>query len=321
MTKPVTLADLKPKEKQPTSLTTLRNWVNLAEQALDGPSGGGRTGWLIASTVVIATLQRAVDAQGTATFLLKGGTMLQHRLGNGARATKDVDGLIRGDLEEFLKTLDDALAEPWGPLTFRRSEIETIQAPTRVIPARRVYIYVLFKGQVWRKIQVELSSDEGNAGETAEQVFAPTLSPVGLPTPDFLATMAMRYQIAQKLHACSDPHDPPVWVNDRPRDIVDLVLLRQLVRTEGHPTSTEIREAAEAIFAARAADAIALGRPVRTWPPTATAHPHWQVDYGKAAQAAHLDMTLTDAVNLVNDWITELNQAGISRVVGSKSAA
>jgi hypothetical protein len=36
----------------------------------------------------------------------------------------------------------------------------------------------------------------------------------------------MRYQIAQKVHASTDPHNPPEFVNDRARDVVDLLLLR-----------------------------------------------------------------------------------------------
>src|ERR1035437_2970692 len=72
--------------------------------------------------------------------------------------------------------------------------------------------------------------------------------------PGPLATLPLRFQIAQKLHACTDPHDPPASINDRPRDVVDLLLLRHLVRTEGRPTLLELRVAAEAIFAARAVD-------------------------------------------------------------------
>ena len=82
-----TLADLKPKAKPPASASILAQWVTHAERALDVPAAGGRMGWLVASTVVIAALQRAVDSEGTPRFLLKGGTYLQHRLGKTARAS------------------------------------------------------------------------------------------------------------------------------------------------------------------------------------------------------------------------------------------
>src|SRR5450759_3804447 len=96
------LSQLKAKGQQPKSVAILSQWINHAERTLGVPAAGGRMGWLVASTMVIAALQRAVDATGTPTFLLKGGTLLQHRLGMSARATSDIDGLVRGDIDEFL---------------------------------------------------------------------------------------------------------------------------------------------------------------------------------------------------------------------------
>lgn len=93
---------LSPKSKQPHSAKVLNTWIAQAEGKLGDEASGGRLGWLIASTVAIAAVQRALAADGYPLFLLKGGTLLQHRLNTTARATKDVDGLIRGDLDEFL---------------------------------------------------------------------------------------------------------------------------------------------------------------------------------------------------------------------------
>ncbi|MFC7619093.1 nucleotidyl transferase AbiEii/AbiGii toxin family protein [Microlunatus sp. GCM10028923] len=307
--RPRTLADLKAKAQPPASATILSQWINHAERALGVTAAGGRLGWLVASTVVVAALQRAVDSAGTPSFLLKGGTLLQHRLGLSARATSDLDGLVRGDIDEFLAVLDETLVDPWGPLVLTRSEVEVIATPARVIKPRRLYIFASLRGRVWRKVQVELAPDEGGAGATPETIPAPTLDPFGLPAPDVLVALAMRYQIAQKIHACSDPHDPPASVNDRPRDVVDLLLLRDLVLAEGAPTSYEIREAAVAVFEARAADANTLGRPVRHWPPRVVAHPHWLNDYARAARDAGVASSLDDAVAAVNDWIMELANA------------
>jgi hypothetical protein len=304
-----TFADLKPKAKPPASASILAQWVTHAEKALDVPAAGGRMGWLVASTVVIAALQRAVDSDGTPRFLLKGGTYLQHRLGKTARATSDLDGLVRGDIDDFIEALDVAFDEQWGPLSLTRSEVETIRTPTRVVQPRRFQVLVSLKGQVWRKVQVELAPDKGGAGMMPETIPAPRLEPFGLPTPDTLVTIAMRYQIAQKLHAASDPHMPPMWVNDRPRDVVDLVLLRSLIDVDGEPSMSDIRPAAVAVFDARAQDARALGRPERAWPPTVTAHEHWVRDYEAAARDADLSIPLDDAVAAVNDWIDKIDRA------------
>lgn len=308
---PVSLADLRAKAKPPASAAILTQWVGHAEKALGVPAAGGRMGWLVASTVVVAAIQRAVDATGAPAFLLKGGTLLQHRLGLAARSTSDVDGLVRGDLDDFLDALDESFAEPWGPLMLTRSEVEVVATPTRVVPPRRLHVFVGLRGQLWRKVQVELAPDEGGAGLAPETVAAPTLAPFGLDAPDVLVALAMRYQIAQKIHACSDPHDPPTWVNDRPRDVVDLLLLRELVRSDGSPTDADICAATVAVFEARAADARTLGRPVRRWPARLVAHPHWPADYARAASDAGIELGLDAAVDSVNGWIKEIaNSSG-----------
>lgn len=83
----------------------LATWVAQAEVKLRSDSG--RLGWLVATTVVSAALQRTVDEHGRARFLLKGGTMLQYRLPVLTRTTQDLDGLVRGDLDDFIAKLDE----------------------------------------------------------------------------------------------------------------------------------------------------------------------------------------------------------------------
>ncbi|HEY8717991.1 nucleotidyl transferase AbiEii/AbiGii toxin family protein [Pengzhenrongella sp.] len=302
------ISRLKPKDTEPRSARVLDGWVAQAQQRIGGNADGGRLGWLIASTVVVAALQRAVDESGP-LFLLKGGTLLQHRLGLDARATSDVDGLVRGDLTRFLAVLDGVIKEPWGPLTIERGPVKVIRTPDRVTKPMRFDVRVRVGPTIWRKVKVEVASDEGGAGDTAEVVTPPSLAAFGLPSPDSLATLALRFQIAQKFHACTDPHDPPASINERPRDVVDLLLLRDLVRAEGQPTLVELRVAAHAIFAARAEDARALGRTQRTWPCVVVAHPHWQNDFAVARVGAYATVTLEDAVAAVNAWIGLIDAA------------
>ncbi len=304
------VAGLAPKAKQPNSSTVLNAWIAQAENKLGPEARGGRLGWLVASSVAIAAVQRAVDADGRQLFLLKGGTWLQHRLNVTARTTKDVDGLIRGDIDAFLVALEDALAEPWGPLTLRRGLVDVINTPTRVIKPRRFDLILELRGVTWRRVQFEIAPDEAGIGDTFEAVEPAPLDRFGLPDIDALVGIAMRFQIAQKLHAVSDPHDPPTWVNDRPRDIPDLLLLRDLVRETGAPTLAEIRQAGEAVFDARADEAVQLGRTPRHWPPVLIGHPHWGDDYHRAAASAGLDLTLDEAIHQANAWIAEITAAG-----------
>ena len=125
-----------------------------------------------------------------------------------------------------------------------------------------------------------------------------------------LAGIAMSYQIAQKVHACTDPHDPPAFVNNRARDVVDLVLLKGLAEETGSPDVAEIRLAAEDIFAVRAAEARQLGHLERGLPATVVAYPHWRTDYESAAKSAGLELGLEDAVAVVNSWLRAIGIGG-----------
>lgn len=295
------LIGLKPKAKPPTSARVLNTWIAQAQDRLG--IAGPRGGWLVAATVVSSALQRAKDESGSALFMLKGGTMLQYRLPGMSRTTQDIDGLVRGDLDRFIAELDIALGEPLGPLTFMRDVVEEINVPHRKVKPRRFDIVVLLNGVTWRRVQVEIAPDEGQAGAQPEQITTPLLTGFGLPTPAHLVCLSMRYQIAQKIHACTDPHYPPHHVNDRPRDVVDLLLLRDLMAATGRPQLVDVRAAAEDVFRARAREAEAAAGPVRLWPTYVTAHRHWGPSFAKAAESAGVTTSLSAAVAQVSAWL------------------
>ncbi|MFW6599333.1 nucleotidyl transferase AbiEii/AbiGii toxin family protein [Propionibacteriaceae bacterium Y2011] len=242
-------------------------------------------------------------------FLLKGGTLLQHRLNATARTTKDVDGLIRGDMDSFFEALEGVLDEAWGPLTLRRGAVEVVDVPTKIIKPRRFDLIIDIRGVTWRRIQFEVAPDEAGIGQESEAIEPPPLVGFGLPNPEVLVGISMRYQIAQKLHAVSDPHEPPGSINDRARDVVDLLLLRDLITATGSPTQAEVCEAGIAVFESRAAEAAGSGRPMRAWPPTVTAHDHWAGDYARAAASGGIQLSLDAAVAVVNDWVVAVTNS------------
>lgn len=295
------LNGLAPKGKSPASARVLNAWIAQAQDRLG--SAGPRLGWLVAATVVSAALQRAVDESGVPLFLLKGGTMLQYRLQGISRTTQDIDGLVRGDMDRFLSELDNALTEPWGPLNLVRGEVELIEVPHRIVKPRRFDITVQLNGVTWRRVQIEVSPDEGQAGARPEEIAAPSLAGFGLPTPDGITSLSMAYQIAQKVHACTDPHNPPAAVNDRARDVVDLLLLRDLIEATGEPVLGEVRAAIEDVFAVRADEAVSTGATPRTWPTTVITYAHWGASFARAAASAGLAIALADAVGQLNDWL------------------
>jgi len=70
------------------SARQLDQWVRDARELTGGAEQ--RIGWVLASTVVIAALQRILGHDGRPLFLVKGGLYLELQLGLKARATKDV---------------------------------------------------------------------------------------------------------------------------------------------------------------------------------------------------------------------------------------
>jgi hypothetical protein len=305
------LAKLAQPKQHLTSKGLLDKWViaarNEVNQAEDVSVDEARLGWLVASAVVVATMQRARNDDGDALFLLKGGSYLQYRLGLATRPTKDIDGLVRGELEPFLDRLDHVLDEPWGELTFDRGPVEIIDVPGMVIKPRRFEVRLQVRGVTWRKVRVELSPDEADIGSEADALPGPRLHGFRLPDPDGLFGITLRSQIAQKLHASTDPHQPPDFKNDRARDLVDLILLRRTAEQEGAPSLADIRASVGKVFASRAEEARGDGRDPRNWPSLAVAHEHWAGDYASAAQRCGVEFTL--AVDYINSWIEDIDQA------------
>lgn len=195
-------------------------------------------------------------------------------------------------------------------MKLERGPVEVIDTPFRVVRPRRFDVRLRLRGKIWRRIQVEIAPNEGAATAENDVLRAPPLAHFGLPTPDRLLGIALRYQVAQKLHACTDPHDPPATRNDRARDVVDLVSLRDLAELEDVVTLRDLRDACADVFGARAEDARSLGHPVRLWPCTVVAHPHWAPDFTAAATAmGRPDLPLDLAVREVNSWIAEIDAA------------
>ncbi|MEG2745885.1 MAG: nucleotidyl transferase AbiEii/AbiGii toxin family protein [Gordonibacter sp.] len=137
--------------------------------------------------------------------MTEGGTLLQHKLGLASRATKDLDGIVRGDLDAFFEQMDEVLAENWGATSFGRGEVEEMGVRAKLANPRRFDLVLSIKGETWRKVAVEISPDEGRAASSQEIVPAPPLDRFGLPNADGIVGMSMSYQIAQKIHAATDP--------------------------------------------------------------------------------------------------------------------
>ncbi|MDP9800683.1 hypothetical protein J2S49_000759 [Arcanobacterium wilhelmae] len=300
------VSGLAPKGKVPASARVLETWIAQASRRFG--MAGPRLGWLVASSIVATILGEVVDDAGVPIFLVKGGTALQYRLGGSGRTTRDFDGLVRGDFADFFARLDGVIAHGWPPFDVERTDVEEIEVPSRLVNPRRFDMVLKLRGVRWRRVQIEIGSDEAGAGEVPELVNLPSLKGFGLDARVQVMALSLAYQVAQKLHAVSDPHCPPDEPNDRARDLMDLVLLRELCKA-AEVSDREVRLACEAVFRVRAEEAKTLGRSPRVWPPNIVAYPHWSSSFVDAADSAGVVLTLESALSLVQSWARDIEQA------------
>lgn len=213
---------------------------------------------------------------------------MELRLGDRARATRDVDIVIRGNPDDLAELLDAGLREPYQGFTFRRGTIDDL--PTRP-HVKKTRVQVMFAGRSLTSLQLEIAPlDTGD--EEFTSLPAPSLGAVGLTGPDVVLVLSERWQIAQKLHAVTEQFGEG-RENPRFRDLVDLQLLETF-----EPDLSSVRDACERVFAAR---------PQHAWPPELTAQPSWTTAY--EAMARELDFAVTDvgeAVDAVRSYIDRL---------------
>jgi hypothetical protein len=90
---------------------------------------------------------------------------------------------------------------------------------------QRFDVQLQYKGKAFSTIQIELALDGVGAADMVDGI---DLGFFGLDAPP-IPCMSIPLQMAQKLHACTDPYDGEGRENDRARDLVDLWLLEALL--------------------------------------------------------------------------------------------
>ena len=117
----------------------------------------------------------------------------------------------------------------------------------------------------------------------------------GLPDVEAVALLPLPYQIAQKIHACTE-----VKVgkdNDRFRDLVDLILLDELVVDKDLPS---VRGACVEVFSIRG---------THPWPPKVVIYPLWPDQYRALAKSMAFPVAeVADAAAAVEVMIERISR-------------
>lgn len=279
--------------KQPHTASVLQSWVAAAARQQDiVPIRLQRQ---ISFMVIAAVLDRVRDGNDDPLFIVKGGVAMELRLHLQARTSKDFDAVFREGFDQMLDRLDGALGQPFGGFTVRRGEPEPI-GPTHSL---RIDLKLSYKGRSWSSVQLEVSPSEGQLGREIDRVAAFDLAPFGLDLdgPNDVPCVATRYQIAQKLHACTEVFDEGPE-NGRFRDLLDLLLLRGLVADEA---LADVRGACVEVFDVRRK---------HTWPPRLIVPDSWAGPFERLANESQFEITeVEEAAARVREMIGEIDRA------------
>jgi hypothetical protein len=277
------------KDKPPFNVSVLERWLTEASQQT-GIAAGRLRRWL-GFMIVAAMLDQARHSDGEPLFLVKGGVAMELRVDSDARATKDLDTAFRESMEAVADHLDPALRTGHGDFTATRTEIE----PVRDTGAVRCDIKLAYRGKSVITVKMEVAAVEGGMGDEMDHVPAKSLDHVGLTGPETVPCVAVRWQIAQKLHACTETFEH--GENDRFRDLIDLQLLAGLVDDDEWP---DVKAACIEVFEGRAKHA---------WPPILTVPPSWAEGYRALAEATAFSVIdVEDAAGAVRQMIEQIDQ-------------
>ncbi len=226
-------------------------------------------------------------------FTIKGAVAIEMRLPSRARATKDID-LVVDDLAgtDLTVALRTALEGNYQAFTFR------VKGEPYLMPNNSVRVDVAldYKGRSWGTVHVDLSPGEGKSTEV-ELVEALPLEPFGLDTPDLLPCLALRHHVAQKIHAMTEPPRDDDTPNERFRDLVDVLLMRELTSD-----LAGVRAACVDVFEIRG---------THDWPPLLDPPAFWKEPFTKLANQIELPVSsLEDAVQEARTFMEAINKAG-----------
>jgi hypothetical protein len=225
----------------------------------------------------------------------KGGNALKIRFGKDAtRFSRDLDTARASSLNEYISRLEVALAEGW--CNFTGTVVPREPASPEGVPAAYVMqpfeVKLSYNGKSWMTLPLEVGHNEIGDADDPDMVSSPEavsiLAQLGFPEPGPTPCMRLEHQIAQKLHAVSEPS------SERAHDLIDL----QIAVAGGGIDYTKTREMCVRLFEYRREQA---------WPPVIVKGDDWDKLY--AAQAKELDVlpTADDAIEWANSLVARIN--------------
>ena len=234
--------------------------------------------------------------------VVKGGSSLMFRYGGEfTRYTRDMDTARVMGLVDYKHKLEEALKVGWNGFTGVLSDVP----PPKPKDVSESYVMIPFDiklsycGRSWQTIRIEVGHNEiGDADEYEEYLpldLAEAFEALSFPCPAALRVMRLSYQIAQKLHAVSEPG------SERAHDLIDL----QLIVRHSTLDFVEVRKTCVRLFEYRRKHA---------WAPKIVAGDGWRKTYEDAyatiVDASSVLPSVDEAVVWVNELVSKIDEIG-----------
>lgn len=242
-----------------------------------------------------AVMANAIVAQMLPDGLVKGGSAIKMRLGDGAtRYTTDLDIARASTIEEFASELDAALKSGWEG--FAGSLVAGRRANPKGVPAQYVMqpfqVKLSYNTKPWMTVDLEVGHNEIGDAETPDFIVPAdaneVLQTLGFPAIGPVPVMPLKFQIAQKLHAVS------ALGNERAHDLIDLQLIAEAYGGD----YADVKATCKRLFAYRK---------MQTWPPVVKAGSDWETLYSRQLPAGDLLRTVDEAVAWANELIARID--------------
>ena len=227
--------------------------------------------------------------------VIKGGSSLKMRFGDAAtRYTTDLDAARSSDIDTFIDALGAALESGWegftGTLELGR------KARPKDVPAHYVMqpvdVKLSYLGRSWCTVALEVGHNEVGDADVADMCVPEgskeLFESLGFPEPGMVPLMPLSYQVAQKIHALSEPG------SKRAHDLIDLRVIMQSEQIDLRKT----RIVCERVFAYRK---------MQPWPSPIVEGADWSTLYDSQADGLDVFHDVGEAVSWANELIGSID--------------
>lgn len=281
------------KSRPPANSRALEAWIHAWVEETGDAHGVIRR--RIGMLALAGMVEHLADREGPA-LVFKGGSSLELRYASRARASRDVDLVATRSLSDLADVLDKALRAGWRGFTGRMREPEDLAIPWADIAGHRIDVKLSFGGRPFSTLVLEVTTT--NTTPEIEYVPALSLANIGIDQPNAIPCLSLAQQVAEKIHACTDPLDG-VRLNDRVNDVMDLIIIEDLAGSDLDLAVTRVRCATT--FTERA---------THPWPPRIAVQPGWPDRWTRMVEDNSFYISDVDvAVERANELIRRIDTA------------